>query len=147
MRKYILLIALMLTVVISNAQITTANLAKDVTYWEYTTDVTLTNTTPKYFIINTQPDWYTAQGYIVQLDSVSGNHTNMAVVLAGRVSDQTSTWTTISTVNWTGASDTTIISINATENAYRQFKVTFTGTGTGVSKIDNFEFKQYNGLP
>ena len=148
MKRYILLIALMLTVVISNAQITTANLTKGVSYWEYSTDVTLTNTTAKYFIINTQPEWYTAQAYTVNLDSTSGDHTNVAVVLAGQVSDQESTWTTISTTNWTGiTSDTTMTVLNATENHYRRFKITFTGTGTGTTKIDNFEFKYYNGLP
>lgn len=147
MKKLIFVLALTFTVVISNAQIKTLTLLPGETYTEYTTDVTLTNNVAQYFIVKSSAPWYTAQAYVVQLDSVSGNHTNMAVVLAGRVSDQTSTWTTISTTNWTGSSDTTMIVLNATENQYREFKITFTGTGTGVSRIDNFEFKQYYGLP
>lgn len=131
----------------ANAQ-TTLNMPKGNTYLEYTTDVVLSNTTPKYFIFNAPQDWYTAQSYIVHLDSTSGNHTNVACVLAGRVSDQTSTWTTIGTVNWAGkTSDTTIIYLNANENQYRQFKLTFTGTGTGTTTIANTEFKQWFGLP
>ena len=149
MKRIIFLIALMFAVAaISEAQIATLNMPKGNTYLEYTTDVTLTNTTAKYFQINAPQDWYTAQSYIVHLDSASGNHTNVACVLAGRVSDQTSTWTTIGTVNWGGTSaDTTIIYLNATENQYRQFKLTFTGTGNGTTTIANMEFKQWFGLP
>lgn len=149
MKRIIFLIALMFAVAaISEAQIATLQMAPTQTYIEYTTNVTLTSTTPQYFLVYSQAPYYTAQAYVVQLDSVSGNHTNMAVAISGRVSDQTSTWTAIgSTINWTGSSDTTIIFLNATENQYRQFKILFTGTGTGVSRIDNFEFKQYYGTP
>lgn len=148
MKKIIFVLALMFAFAISEAQIATITIPEGKTYTEYTTDVTLTNTTAQYFLFNISSPWYTAQDYIVHLDSLTGTHTNIACVLAGRVSDQTSTWTTIGTVNWAGTtSDTTIIYANTTENAYRQFKLTFTGTGTATSRIANTEFKIYYGLP
>ena len=148
MKKIILVLALMFAVAISEAQITTAYLQPDQTFWKYTTNVTLTNTTAQYFVVKSSAPWYTAQSYTVNLDSLTGNHTKIAIVLAGRTSDINSTWTTISTTNWGCTTlDTTATVLNATENHYRQFKITFTGTGTGTSRIDNFEFKQYYGLP
>lgn len=148
MKKLVLFIALMFTMVISNAQIATLSMGVDETYKEYSTNTTLTNTTAQYFLVNSSAPWYTAQCFVLNLDSLSGNHTNVAVVLAGRATDVTPAWTTISTTNWTGVtSDTTMTVLNATENHYRQFKITLTGTGTGTTRIDNFEFKQYYGLP
>ena len=149
MKKVIILLSLIAVIFACNPSQsqTILNMPKGNTWIKTTDDITLTNNVAKYIQINAPQDWYTAQAYTIQLDSVSGNHTNVAVVLSGRVSDQTSTWTTISTINWTGSSDTTIIGLNATENAYRQFRVTLTGTGTGVSKVDTFEFKQWFGLP
>lgn len=150
MKKIIALFAIMLTLAVTvNAQLTTSVLDKTKTYVEVTTDYTLTNTTAAYWQINAQNDWMSAQDVIVNLDSASGNHTNVAVALYGRKSDQTSTWTAIgSAVNWKGkTSDTTIIISNTTEVGYRQFKVTFTGTGNGTTTISNMEFKLWNGIP
>ena len=148
MKKIMIFLALMFAVAISNAQIATINVPRGNTYTEYTTDVTLTNNVAKYFQFNISTDYYAAPTYIVHLDSASGNHTNVACVLAGRVSDQTSTWTTIGTVNWAGTTaDTTIIYSSSTEVPYRQYKLTFTGTGTGTTTIANTEFKFYYGLP
>lgn len=150
MKKIIALFAIMLTLAVTvNAQLTTSVLDKTKTYVEVTTDYTLTNAVAGYWQINAQNDWMTAQDVIVNLDSASGNHTNVAVALYGRKSDQTSTWTAIgSAVNWKGTtSDTTIIISNTTEVGYRQFKVLFTGTGTGTTTISNMEFKLWNGIP
>lgn len=148
MKKIMIFLALMFAVAISNAQIATITIPRGNTYTEYTTDVTLTNTAAKYFQFNISTDYYAAPTYIVHLDSASGNHTNVACVLAGRVSDQTSTWTTIGTVNWAGTTaDTTIIYSSSTEVPYRQYKLTFTGTGTGTTTIANTEFKFYYGTP
>lgn len=148
MKKLIIVLALMFAFAISNAQIATLSMGVGETFKSYATNVTLTNTTAQYFIIKSSAPWYTAQAYTVNLDSLTGNHTKIAVVLAGRVSDQNSTWTTISTTNWgSTTSDTTMTVLNATENQYREFKITFTGTGTGTSRIDYFDFKQYYGLP
>lgn len=156
MKKLMIFLALMFAfAVISEAQVATVNFSKGQTYYEYQTDVTLTNTTAKYFVFKCPQDYYTAQAYAVDMDSTSGDHTNVAVVLAGRVSDVVD-WTTISTTNWKGISnagvdcagnDTCMVVLNATENAYREFRLTFTGTGTGVTTINNVEFKLYYGLP
>ena len=149
MKKLFVTLALMFAfVAISNAQIATLSIVEPDTYVDYSTNVTLTNAVAQYFIIKAPQDWYTAQAYTVNLDSLTGNHTNIAVVLAGQYSDQSSVWTTISTTNWANTtSDTTMTVVNATENGYRRYKVTFTGTGTGTTRIDRFEFKQYLGLP
>ena len=126
----------------------------DNTYYEITTDYTLTNTTARNFTVTWPQHTMCAQDFIVNLDSASGNHTNVAVALYGRKSDQTATWTQIgSTVNWNGnlnggaGVDTTIIISNTTENGYREYKWTFTGTGTGTSTISNMELKLYRGIP
>lgn len=154
MKKLILisLISLAFMVISCNdatAQMSTSNLTPGNTYIEVGTDVTLTDAVAQYWLVNAPQNWYTAQTVTVALDSLAGNHTTVAVGLYGRVSDQTSTWTQIgSDITWYGTTaDTTIILTNATENLYRQFKVLFTGTGTGTTTIDNREFKQYFGLP
>jgi len=133
----------------TQAQITTLYMRDGQTYSQYTTDVTLTNTTAQYFKIVSTQDWYTTQTVVLQLDSASGDHTNVAVQLQGRLSSQFSSWTNIgSAVNWAGTtSDTTLAISNTTENAYREFKILLTGTGTGTTTIDNFEFKQHYGNP
>ena len=149
MKKIIALVTLFIAFAISaNAQMLTTSLSSGQSYVNITTDYTLTNTTAKYWQINAQPEWYNAQTVVVNLDSASGNHTNVAVALYGRFSDQLA-WTQIgSTQNWKGTkSDTTLTFTNATENLYRQFKVNFLGTGTGTTTIDRMEFKYYNGLP
>lgn len=119
------------------------------TYKNIAADYTLTNTTARNFTIDSYQDYFSAQDLIIQLDSASGDHTNVAVALYGRKSEQTSTWAQIgSTVNWKGTtSDTTIIISNTTEVGYRYFKWTLTGTGTGTTTIDNQEFKLWYGLP
>lgn len=151
MKKTILFITLILGLALSaNSQtlLKTSEGTIQNPYWNITTNYTLTSTTPAYFQFNTTNYPYTAQEVVVNLDSASGNHTNVAVALYGRVSDQLS-WTQIgSTVNWKGTTaDTTLIISNATENKYLQFKLLFTGTGTGTTTIDRTEFKLYNGLP
>ena len=144
MKKLFFFFALMFAfMAISEAQITTGYIIYPNTYWEYQTNVTLSNAVAQYFVVDAAMPEGNIQDVIVQLDSLSGNHTNVAVALYGRKSDQTSTWTAIgSAINWKGTTaDTTIIYSNTTENNYRQFKILFTGTGTGTTRIDNFEFK------
>ena len=151
MKKIALILAMLLIgFSVMEAQIATTNLRTGVTYAEYTTDVTLTNAVVQYWQINAPQNQYTAQNFVVHLDSLAGNHTNVEVALYGRISDQTSTWTLIgSAIDWLGATggDTTIIFTNATENAYRQYKIQYTGTGTGTTTIANQEFKQWFGIP
>jgi len=149
MRTLIMFIALMFTVVISSAQTATLTPSvSDGTYINYTTDNVLSNTTAKWFQFNFTPDQYVASNLIVNLDSTSGNHTNVAIAVYGRINDL-QTWTAIgSAINWAGTtSDTTIVFASTTEAAYRQFKVLYTGTGTGTTTIDRQVFKIWKGVP
>lgn len=149
MKALTLFIALMFAFVISNAQQATVYPKQtDGTYAEYSTAFTLTNTTAKYMYFFFTPQYYNAQSYIVHLDSLTGTHTNVAVAVYGRLNSN-ATWTAIgSAINWKGTtSDTTILFTNATESAYRQFKVLFTGTGTGTTSVSNEAFKIWNGTP
>lgn len=149
MKKLILILVLMFAFMATEAQLRTTNLRSGVTYANVSTDYTLTNAVANYWQINAGQNWYTAQTCIIALDSTGGDHTNVAVQLQGRASTTAATWVNIgSAVNWTGTTaDTVIIYTNATENLYREFKLLFTGTGTGTTKIDNMEFKQYFGMP
>lgn len=126
----------------------TSNIISGNTYIEVGTDVQLDTTSAQYWLINAPQNWYTAQSVIVHLDSAGGDHTNVEIALYGRISDNEA-WAAIgSAIDWAGESGDTVITIsNTTENAYRKFKVLFTGTGNGSTKIDNREFKQYFGLP
>jgi hypothetical protein len=149
MKKIIAIFVIALMAFTAPAQMLTTQLDKGVTYVNVGTDYTLTNTTAAYWQVNAQSDYMTAQDVIVHLDSASGNHTNVALAIYGRKSAQTSTWTAIgSPINWKGTTiDTTIIFSNTTENGYRQYKILFTGTGTGTTTIANMELKLWYGIP
>ena len=133
----------------SKAQMLSSYMTPTQTWLDVSTNYTLTNTTAAYWFISAPKDYYTAQAVVVELDSLSGNHTNVAVQLQGRYSSSSATWNNIgSAVNWKGTTaDTTIVILNATENGYREFKLLFTGTGTGTTKVDNMQFKMWYGLP
>lgn len=145
------MIALMFAFAISEAQtVALVNLTGGATYRDYATDYTLTNTTVRTFTI-TAADLHqmAAQDLIINIDSASGNHTNVAIAFYGRKSIYTASWTQIgSTVNWTGTtSDTTVTISNTTEAGYRYYKWTLTGTGTGTTTISNQEIKLWLGIP
>ena len=143
MKKFLFLIVMLFVTVALSAQLATLAIPAGQTYKIYSTSHNITNTTAGYFLYNAIQQVPTTQDYIVRLDSVSGNHTNVAVVLQGQKFPE-SAWTTIATVNWKGTTkDTTILIINATENRYMNYKVTFTGTGSGVTSIKNQKFKLY----
>ena len=149
MKKAIIFLFLLVGLVfVSQAQMRTDYMAKGSNAINVTTNYTLTDAVAKYWEVIYKPDWYNAQTLVVNLDSASGNHTNVAVALYGRASDQLA-WTAIgSAQNWKGtSSDTTLTFTNATEVLYRQVKLLFTGTGTGTTTIDRMEFIFYNGLP
>lgn len=148
MKRIVILLAILSFAVMANAQMRTTNLAPGNTYANVTTDYTLTNTTAQYWQVNTGIDAYTAQVWVVNLDSASGNHTNVALQLYGRYCSLDS-WNAIgSAINWKGTtSDTTIVYLNAAENGYRQFKLLYTPTGTGTTTIDRQVFKLWKGLP
>jgi hypothetical protein len=143
MKKFITILVLVIAAMTASAQ--TYNIAiSGKTYALQATDYTVTNTTAVNLIWFAANDFPATQDYLIQLDSVSGNHTNVAVALYG-AKFVTGAYSAIgSAVNWKGTTpDTTIIISNATANRYRYYKVVVTGTGTGVSKVDSQELKLY----
>lgn len=149
MKKLIILIACLLAFSFAEAQMATTTIRSGNTYADLTTDFTLTNAVTQYWFVKAPQHWYTTQTLVINLDSLAGDHTNVAIQLQGKVSDQITTWTNIgSAINWLGTtSDTTIIYDNSTENNYRRFKILYTGTGTGTTTIDRQEFIQHFGTP
>ena len=144
MKKLLFVITLFLAFATLQAQIATKNVATGKTQLEYTTDVTLTNAVAQYLYIISKQHTYTAQSAIIQLDSAGGNHTNVAIQLQGRYTTADAWQNVGSAINWKGTtSDTTIVYLNAAENGFRQWKLLFTGTGTGVTTIDNIFWKQW----
>jgi len=108
-----------------------------------TTDYTLTNTTARNFIFTAPQPKPTTQEFVVQLDSLAGDHTNVAVAVYGQKSSIEGDWTQIgSTTNSTLGSDIVLIS-NATANRYSRYKYVLTGTGTGTTVIGNIWLKLY----
>lgn len=108
----------------------------------WATDYTLTNTTASYFTVDVPRSFEMVEQFTCNIDSASGNHTNVAVSLYGKVFSGDS-WAQIgSTVNWKGTTaDTTITITASTSNKYRYFKFNYVGTGTGTSKIDSQSFR------
>ena len=109
-----------------------------------TTNIVINATTVRSFIFTAPQPMPTTQDYTVKLDSVSGNHTNVAVALYGQKSAVKGDWVQIgSTVNWKGTTADTVITIsNATANRYQNYKSVFTGTGAAsVSKATIQELK------
>src|SRR5512147_1208086 len=145
MKKLLFLFALLFSVIITQAQTVNLAMPSGSTYMSVVTDYNLTNTTVRNFIYLAPQDFAATQDYLIELDSVSGNHTNVAVALYGAKFSTTAYSQIGSTVNWKGTTaDTTIVISNASANRYRYYKVTVTGTGTGVTKVDAQELKLYN---
>lgn len=135
MKKFLLIvIAAVVVAITTQAQVTLK---------EVNTAVTVTNTTPASTIFTMPQHFPTTQDYKVVISKTSGTQTNVAVKLEG--SKFGDTWTAIgSTVNWKlSSADTTIVISNTSENRYRKYKVTFTGTGTGVSSVTYQGLKLY----
>jgi hypothetical protein len=142
MKKLFLIFALMFTfAVISFAQNVTLYMGENQEYVKYTTDVTLTATTPVWYLFKTATDWPTTQHFIVDFDSVSGDHTAVTATLFGRNFDDAA-WTSITTTIVDGGVNSAIdiTGTNTTETRWRQFKLNLVGTGVGVSTIDKVEF-------
>jgi len=143
MKKVLFLFAF-LGAFLVNAQTVNLTFPSKTTYMKVPTDYTVTNTTVRTFIYLAPAEFTATQDYLIELDSVSGNHTNVAVALYGSKFSSSAYSAIGSTINWKGTTaDTTIVISNATANRYRYYKVTVTGTGTGVTKVDNQEFKLY----
>lgn len=156
MKQFILFIML-LVATIATAQTVTlptmAGAAQNVNATGQTvlTDYTLTATTVRNFIWTAPQPKPCTQDFVINLDSLSGTHTNVAVALYGQKSSIKGDWTQIgSTVNWVGilgggaSADTTIIISNATANRYSLYKTVVTGTGAAsTTKIDVMGLKLY----
>jgi len=147
MKKLIFILAIMfIGIGIATAQTDTYNIASKNTYRIINTDYTLTNTVATWFLWKAERNFTATQDFQVNLDSLSGDHTNVAVSLYGR-KFSTDSWTQIgSTVDWLGATggDTTITISNTSINRYREYKFNLLGTGTGTTTIDWQQFKIWN---
>ena len=115
------------------------------TYQLVTTDYVLTNTTARNFIWTCPQPKPVTHDFVIDLDSLAGTHTNVAVAVYGQKSILKGDYTQIgSTINWKGTTaDTTIIISNATAARYSNYKFTITGTGTGTTTIANLVTKLY----
>lgn len=144
MKKYAILLVLMVAALFTQAQMVTINMDNGETYAAAPTTYTLTNTTAQYIQFNAGQNMPTTQDFLCHLDSLTGNHTRVTLQLYGQ-KFATSAWTAIgSAVAWTGTTaDTTIVLSNATANRYRNYKVTYTPLGTGTTKIFTQQFKLY----
>ena len=127
---------------IVSAQTTIGYVDKGNTYASVATDYTLTNAVANSYIFSGKQDYKATQDFLVNLDSLAGNHTNVEVALYGR-KFATSAWAAIgSAVDWAGTtSDTTIVISNTTATRYRDYKIVYTGTGTGTTTIDLQQLK------
>ena len=143
MKKLLLLSLFAFVALAVNAQTYTYAMGAK-TYASSGVDRVITNTTVVNLVWFAPNDNPTTQDFLVQLDSTSGNHTNVAVQLMG-AKFATGAYSNIgSAVNWTGSTgDTTIVISNATANRYRYYKIVVTGTGTGTTTIDSHELKLY----
>ena len=143
MRKLLLILVIAVAAIAARGQTATFNIGEKHTYKIVNTNYTLTNTTAVWFQWNAERDIPSTQDYQVNLDSLAGNHTNIAIALYGRKFEN-SDWEQIgTTVNSTSGTATETIS-NTTPNRYRQYKVLFTGTGVGTTTIDWQALKIWN---
>ena len=151
MKKIILFLMLMVAFVATAQTVTLPTMAGatnniNATGQTVVTDYTLTATTVRNFIWTAPQPKPTTQDFVIKLDSLTGNHTNVAVALYGQKSQYKGDWTQIgSTVNWKGTTaDTTILISNATANRYSLYKTVVTGTGAAsTTKIDVMGLKLY----
>lgn len=145
MKKFILTLFVAVFALMTYAQtVTFSPLPVNFTKFTTATDYNVTNTTARLFIIEAAKENPCTQDFYVNLDSVSGNHTNVAVALYGAKFADTAYSQIGSTINWKGTTaDTTIVISNATATRYNFYKWTVTGTGTGVTKVDTQILKLY----
>jgi len=147
MKKFIFILSLIFVALIGNAQTVTFNPlpltdSKFVTASPYV----ITDATVRTFYLETSKQTPTTQDFYMKLDSLTGNHTYIAVALYGAKFSDTAYSQIGSTITWKGTTtshDTTIVISNATSNRYNFFKWTVTGTGTGTSRVVKQSLKLY----
>lgn len=139
MKKFILIALMAVLALGANAQ----------TWWKAPASYNITNTVGVTKNVAFPLDQPSTQTLAIHLDSVSGNHTNVAVSLYGVKTVQFGDSTIIgSVVNWkgtlvSGGADTTIYIANASANRYIGFKIVIKGTGTGVTRAYWTELKAF----
>jgi hypothetical protein len=111
-------------------------------FFKSTQDLTITNVDTVDIYLKSVTDWPTTQHAILDIDSVSGNHTAMTLTLWGRNFDSAA-WTSITATivdqGVIAATDLTLT--NTTETRWRQFKMRIISTGAaGVSTLNSMEF-------
>lgn len=120
----------------ATGQTAIVDVASEDTYYNLTTDYTLTNTTTSWFRWKMAKDHPSTQDFQVEFSATSGAQTRVDVTLYGRKFSSDS-WVSIGTANWQkGVNDSVVTISNTSINRYREFKSNFTGTGTGTSTIE-----------
>jgi len=143
MKKFLFLIVAILAFFTAEAQIAKAKILVPNTFGGTVSPTAtaniykITNSVAGYILTEAAVNNGSKQDFVIKLDSVSGNHTNVAVAIYGQKSALKGDWTQIgATVNWKGTTkDTVIVVSNATFTYYQNYKKVYTGTGTGVTKL------------
>ncbi len=147
MKKLILFLFLAIGFVV-NAQTVFQPMSANSTAQFISTQYTLTNTTALNFVYTAPQQKPCTQDFIVKLDSISGDHTSIAITLFGAkvVGGLQGGWVQIATANVaTTTSEHTITSIlsNATANRYSKYLFQVVGTGTGTTRVTSQGLKLY----
>jgi len=152
MKKYLCLLLLLIGFAFTQVKAQTVTVpavfSPTQTYQEVLTDYTLTNAVGRTFKWTLNQHYPTTQDFVVHMDSLTGNLTNVLVTVWGQKSALKNDSTSIGTLNWigrnpAGSADTTGIISNTTENRYRRIYTTFKGTGTGTVRIDTQALKLF----
>ena len=141
MRKAFFVLILAIISVAVRGQTATFAMTVGETWAEKNTNYTLTNTTAQWFQFNAPQHYLSFQDFQVVLKKGTGTQSRVDVTLYGRKFDNDS-WVQIGTSNWQhGVNDSIVTISSGKQNAYRQFKVNYAGTGTGTSTIDRQTLK------
>lgn len=142
MKRLILLLLLVAITFVASAQSGTYQMVKGTTMVNVATDYTVTNTTEKWFLFKAEKDQPISVDYQVLLTKGTGSHTDMSVQLYGRKFSGDA-WSAIGPAVTSGTITTTyLLTVSHPGNVqYREFKLGFTGTGTGTTTISNQQFK------
>ena len=143
MKKLILFLMLCVGFALQAQTVTLPQMMSGATYQKIAQTYVLTNTTARTFVFTAPQAKPCTQEFVVKLDSVSGNHTQITVAVYGQKSSIKGDWTQIgSTSTSTLGADIVLIS-NSTANRYSNYKYVITGTGTGTTAISNQVLKLY----
>lgn len=141
MRKAFIILILAVVTIAVRGQTATFSMTVGETWTEKNTNYTLTNTTAQWFQFNAAQNYFSFQDFQCVLKKGTGSQTRVDVTLYGRKFENDA-WVSIGTANWQHGVNDSIVTISSTkQNAYRQFKVNYAGTGTGTSTIDKQTLK------